>query len=121
MPTPDFMFLNNQAVKITSLRSGDDGDFTVVLIARGGADKDQLLDLLNADDLSVRLDTKEARHMLTTDLDVRSTGDGPQAIHRIEASLVPANIEALEENDQIIDRLDRIVTLLTDIRDRMDR
>lgn len=119
MPTPEFIFLNDQAVKVTSLRPDDAGGFTLVLIARGGADRDRTLELLNDAHLQVRLDQGTPRHMKASDVDIRSTGDGPQAIHRIEAALSPASREATPPPDPIIDRLDRIVALLTEIRDQV--
>lgn len=122
MPAPEFIFLNDQAAKVTSLRDDDAGGFTLVTIARGGADRDRMLELLDEDDLQVRLDTGASRPMHTTSVDVRSSGEGPQAIHRIEATLIPKpGSPTPEPGEPIIDRLDRIIDLLTDIRDRMDR
>lgn len=119
MPPPEFIFLNDQAVKVTSLRPDDAGGFTLVLIARGGADRDRTLELLNAPDLRVRLDPDDIRPMQTTGIDLRSAGEGPQAIHRIETTLIPRAGDPAPAPDPIVDRLDQVIALLTDIRDRL--
>lgn len=129
MSNPDFIYLNGQAARVTSLRSTPEtGGFTLVVIARGGADRDQLLELLNAEDLVVRVDRGPERAMRTTDVDIRSVGEGPQANHRIQATLVPVDSSLPEppsshtapsdERTSIERRLDRIIELLTEIRDR---
>lgn len=129
MSNPDFIFLNGQAARVTSLTPNDEtGGFSLVVIARGGADRDQMLELLNADDLIVRLDTGPGRAMRATDIDIRSVGEGPRANHRIQAILVPTD-ESLPEppapdttpEDRLSGierRLDRMIELLTEIRDR---
>lgn len=119
MPPPEFIFLNDQAVKVTSLRPDDAGGFTLVLIARGGADRDRTLELLNAPDLLVRLDPDDIRPMQATGIDLRSAGEGPQAIHRIETTLIPRAGDPAPAPDPIVDRLDQVIALLTDIRDRL--
>lgn len=120
MPTPEFVFLNDQAARVTAFHPDDAGGFTLVIIARGGTDRDRTLELLNANDLAVRLDNGEPRPMRTTGIEIRSSGEGPQGIHRIEATLVPANAESqTAPTDPVTERLDQIITLLTEIRDRL--
>jgi hypothetical protein len=129
MAGPEFIFLNGQAARITSLTPDDKtGGFTLVVMGRGSADRDQLLKLLNADSLSVRLGSGPDQPMRVTSIDVRSSGDGPQAIHRIQTNLVPRQDEtsgtetpapSIEDRlTSLEQRLDRIIDLLTDIRDR---
>jgi hypothetical protein len=129
MSNPDFIYLNGQAARVTSLRSTPETDgFKLVVIARGGADRDQLLELLNAEDLVVRVDQGPERAMRTTDVDIRSVGEGPQANHRIQTTLVPmdsslpeppsSHAAADDARTSIERRLDRIIELLTEIRDR---
>lgn len=128
MAAPEFIFLNDQAARITSLTPNDEtGGFTLVVMSRGSADRDQLLDLLNADDLIVRVGPGLDQPMRVTDIDVRSSGEGPQAIHRIQAILVPrkgevndTSVSAPSIEDRLTSleqRLDRIIDLLTEIRD----
>lgn len=129
MAGPEFIFLNGQAARITSLTSDDKtGGLTLVVMGRGSADRDQLLKLLNADDLSVRLGSGPDQPMRVASIDVRSSGDGPQAIHRIQTNLEPRQDETpatrtpaptIEDRlTSLEQRLDRIIDLLTDIRDR---
>lgn len=132
MPAPDFVFLNGQAVRATSLTPLDEGGFRLVVIARGGADRDQLTELLHAPDLQVRVGAGETQPMHATEIDVRSVGEGPQAIHRIETVLAPGATEAsaAAEPDStapgdalspLQQRLDTIIGLLTEIRDELKR
>lgn len=129
MAAPEFIFLNDQAARITSLAPDEStGGFTLVVMGRGSADRDQLLKLLNDDDLIVRVGSGSDQAMRASDIDVRSSGDGPQAIHRIQALLVPKSPDIPEEPDagtsdvdrlvSLEQRLDRIIELLTEIRDR---
>lgn len=127
MPTPEFIFLNGQAARITSMKPDPDSSrFTLVLMARGSADRDQLLNLLRGDHLSVRVGDEPERRMTATDLDIRSTGEGPRAIHRIQVTLEPEPGSTLDSEpapspedrlSSIEDRLDEIISLLKDIRD----
>ena len=129
MAGPEFIFLNGQAARVTSLTpEGETGGYTLVVMGRGSADRDQLLKLLNADNLSVRLGNGPDQPMRITDIDVRSSGDGPQAIHRIQAHMVPGRdrtpgttpaAPSIEDRlTSLEQRLDTIIELLTDIRDR---
>ena len=131
MTSPEFIFLNDQAARVTSLVENQaSGGFALVVIARGGADRDHLLDLLNADDLQIRLDSGPSRTMRTTEIDIRSVGSGPQANHRIRAVLEPLD-EMLPEpatppppsepaSSMVEHKLDQIIELLTDIRNRLN-
>jgi|GEM_PF-3629062 len=131
MSSPNFIFLNGQAARVTSLKpDAETGGFVLVVIARGGADRDQLLDLLNTDDLLVRLDQGPETAMRTTDVEVRTVGEGPQAIHRVQATLIPADTSLPEPKtappnplvtsiNPVEQKLDRIIELLTEIRDRI--
>lgn len=128
MAAPEFIFLNDQAARITSLTPNDEtGGFTLVVMSRGSADRDQLLELLKADNLIVRVCAGPDQPMRVTDIDVRSAGNGPQAIHRIQAILVPRKGEMTDTSvpvppvedrlRSLEERLDRIIGLLTEIRD----
>ncbi|HWV35648.1 MAG TPA: hypothetical protein VNZ55_08445 [Thermomicrobiales bacterium] len=118
MSTPEFIFLNDQAVKVTSLKESDDSVILVV-IARGGADRDRTLELLSDPNLRVRFGQDDIRPMRASDTDVRSSGEGPQAIHRIQTTLAPPPEDQAMAADPLLDRLDRIIDLLTELRDRL--
>lgn len=132
MPTPEFIFLNDQAARVTSLVPDDaTGHDRLVVIARGSGDRDHLLDLLRDPGLQVRFGPEPSTPMRATNIDIRSTGDGPQAVHRIQAELAPVGEEPvagppatprsvrLDDRPDIDSRLDRIIELLTEIRDLM--
>lgn len=96
--------------------------FTLVLMARGAADRDQLVSLLQSDDLSIRIGDQPERRMTSTGLDISSSGDGPQAIHRMWIRLQPVSAPLpgphAPESRSIEDRLDEIIALLKEIRDQ---
>lgn len=129
MTNPEFIFLNGQAARVTSLKPNDEtGGFSLIVIARGGADRDHLLELLNSENLNVRIDIGEERAMRTTDVEIRSVGEGPQANHRIQAVLVPLDdafpeppapeSAPLDTSTSIQQKLDEIIVLLKEIRDQ---
>lgn len=126
MATPEFIYLNDQAARVTSLVPDDaTGHDRLVVIARGSGDRDHLLELLNDPELQVRFGPEPGTPMRATNIDIRSTGDGPQAVHRIQTDLVPVNApEATslpspqdDPRTSIESRLDQIIELLTEIRD----
>lgn len=126
MATPEFIYLNDQAARVTSLVPDDaTGHDRLVVIARGSGDRDHLLELLNDPELQVRFGPEPGTPMRATNIDIRSTGDGPQAVHRIQTDLVPVNspeatsLPSPQEDPRtsIESRLDQIIELLTEIRD----
>ena len=126
MATPEFIYLNDQAARVTSLVPDDaTGHDRLVVIARGSGDRDHLLELLNDPELQVRFGPEPGTPMRATNIDIRSTGDGPQAVHRIQTDLVPVNapeatsLPSPQEDPRISieSRLDQIIELLTEIRD----
>ncbi len=91
MAAPEFLRLNGQAVRVTSWMADAEGDAsTLVVIARGPADRDQMFTLLEARPLVLSLPDEPDRTVITREVDVRSVGSGQQAIYRIVASLAPA-------------------------------
>lgn len=130
MSAPEFIFLNEQAVRVTSWKQDRDaGTIEFVVIARGERDRDQLLDMLANSPVMVRLGTKSAVPMDVQTLDTRSSGEGPGSIHRLEVSLMPEGANGDDkpaqasaednETDALHHKLDRIITLLTEIRDEI--
>ncbi len=130
MATPEFIYLNDQAARVTSLVPDDaTGHDRLVVIARGSGDRDHLLELLNDPELNVRFGPEPGMPMQATNIDIRSTGEGPQAVHRIQTDLVPVNapeatsLPSPQEDPRngIESRLDQIIELLTEIRDMTRR
>jgi hypothetical protein len=127
MPAPEFIFLNDQAVRVTSLRRDDaTRAITLVLIARGSGDRDQMTTLFGAQPLTLRIPEEGEWQVVARDIDLRSSGEGQQAMHRFSVTLVPvdASTEMQTTPEPTIDdrltsleqRMDQIVALLNDIK-----
>lgn len=131
MATPEFVYLNEQAVRVTGWEKDDaTGTIGFVVIATGEEERDTLLDIFSREPVMVRLGQGSAIPMEVRSLDTRSKGDGTHALYRVEVSLwpegsVPATEPAPEpatlERDPVLQRLDTIVGLLGEIRDELRR
>jgi hypothetical protein len=121
MPTPDFVFLDGQAVRATSLTPTGDGGHRLVVVARGDADRDRLLDLLRDPALIADLGDGDVHPVAASGIDVHTSGEGARAIHRVDVVLRPASPHAAGTGAarSIDDRLDTIIALLTEIRDAL--
>lgn len=129
MPAPEFVYLNEQAVRVTGWEKDDaSGTIGFVVIASGENERDALLDLFSREPVMVRLGQGSAIPMEVRSLDTRSMGDGQRAPFRLEVSLwpegsVPASDSSRNKDapleDPLLDRLDTIVDLLTEIRDSL--
>jgi len=113
MRTDDFIFIDGQAVRLTSL--APDGDaLTFVVIVRGSGGRDEMQAILGRETLEVALGEAPPRRMQVTDVDLRSTGTGPTAVHRFAIQLEPApeadtapSGTALDDLDQRLARIER--------------
>jgi hypothetical protein len=127
MVAPEFLYLNEQAVRVTSWKQ-DDTTYTIefVVIAQGETDRDQLLDIFSKEPVMVRIGNNSAIPMDVRSLDTRTTGEGPRSIHRLHVSLWPeGSVPARSEGEERApvssqdEKLDRIIELLTEIRDEI--
>lgn len=113
MRTDDFIFIDGQAVRLTSV--APDGDaLTLVVIVRGSGGRDEMQAILGRETLEVALGETPPRRMQVADVDLRSTGTGPTAVHRFAIRLEPApdgaavaSGVALEDLDQRLTRIER--------------
>lgn len=129
MAAPEFVYLNEQAVRVTGWEKDDaSGTIAFVVIASGENDRDALLDLFSREPVMVRLGQGSAIPMEVRSLDTRSMGEGQRSPFRVEVSLWPEGSTPAPEpsknpgdiaEDPILVRLDAIVDLLTDIRDQL--
>lgn len=129
MAAPEFVYLNEQAVRVTGWKKDDaSGTIGFVVIASGEKDRDALLDLFSREPVMVRLGQGSAIPMEVRSLDTRSMGDGQRAPYRVEVSLWPEGSVPAPEGargkdglaaDPLLDRLDSILELLTEIRDQL--
>jgi hypothetical protein len=123
MAAPEFVYLNEQAVRVTSWNRDDTtGTIELVVIAEGEASRDQLLDIFSREPVMVRIGNGSAIPMDIRSLDTRSGGEGARSIYRVRVSLwpegsVPPSKPAEAPIDPTQERLDRIIALLEEIRD----
>jgi len=127
MSGPEFIFLNDQAVRVTSLRHDDaTGAVTLVLIARGSGDRDLITRLLETRPLTLRIPDEGERQVVPRDVDMRSAGEGQRAIYRFSITLAPDESQPDTETTpaptiedrltSLEQRLDQIVAMLDEIR-----
>ena len=127
MTGPEFVCLNDQAVRLASIRRDEaTGAITLVLITRGSGDRDQITRLLESRPLTLRIPDEGEVPVTVRDVDLRSSGEGPQAYYRFSITLVPEDTSAHEgatQQPSIEDRLtsleqrmDQIVALLQEIK-----
>lgn len=129
MAAPEFIYLNEQAVRVTGWKRDDPtGTIEFVVIAQGETDRDQLLDIFSREPVMVRIGNISAIPMDVRSLDTRSTDEGGRSIYRMQVSLwpegsVPAGTSAKAEAppDPVEAKLDQIIGLLTEIRDEIRR
>lgn len=127
MAAPEFLYLNEQAVRVSSWNR-DDATHTIefVIVANGETDRDLLLDTFSKEPVMVRIGSNSAIPMDVRSLDTRSTGEGPRSVHRLHVSLWPegsvatrADVDEAPPLTSQEQKLDRIIELLTEIRDEI--
>lgn len=127
MAAPEFIYLNEQAVRLTEWKLDDaSGTVELVVIAQGEADRDQLLDIFSREPVMVRLGNRSAIPMDVRSLDTRASSEGTRAIYRLQVSLWPEGTGPAREEeppsaDPLHAKLDQIIKLLTEIRDEVRR
>jgi hypothetical protein len=127
MVAPEFIYLNEQAVRVSSWKQEDaSGVIELVVIAQGETDRDQLLDNLSREPVMIRIGSASAIPMDVRSLDTRSSGSGPGSMHRVSASLWPEGVlppsdpsTSPERVRPIEEKLDKIIDLLTEILNGM--
>ncbi|MGB3329003.1 MAG: hypothetical protein WBA46_08630 [Thermomicrobiales bacterium] len=98
MRNEDFIFIDGQAVRLTSVTR--DGDrLSLVVIVRGSGGRDEMQALLGRGSFEVTLGDDPARRMQVAEQDLRSTGTGPTAIHRFAITLEPATTDPRDPAD----------------------
>jgi hypothetical protein len=129
MAGPEFVFLNDQAVRVTSLRRDEAaGTVTVVLIARGSGDRDLITTLLETRSLTLRIPDEGEQRVVPTEVDMRSSGEAQRALYRFSITLAPEDAQPAPETTpppsiedrltSLEQRMDQIVAMLEEIRSR---
>jgi hypothetical protein len=129
MAAPEFIYLNEQAVRVTGWKQDDDsGTIEFVVIAQGETDRDLLLDIFSREPVMVRLGNRSAIPMDVRSLDTRASSEGSRTTYRLQVALWPEGsapaartVEAggADPVDPIAARLDHIIKLLTEIRNEV--
>lgn len=133
MATADFVTINGQSIRLTSLARDDtNGALSLIVIVRGDAARDELTTLMHDQPLTVSFPNEGSgaptEPMRVAGLELRSTGEGARTIHRFAISLEPYSrpvtddMEHLTEStaesalmqrlDALEQKLDRLLTLL---------
>ena len=128
MAAPEFIYLNEQAVRVTGWKRDEaTGTIEFVVIARGETDRDQLLDIFSREPVMVRMGNGSAIPMDVRSLDTRASKEEGTSLFRLQVSLWPegsvpaAATAAAPSTDPLEAKLDQIITLLTEIRDEIRR
>jgi hypothetical protein len=127
MAVPEFIYLNEQAVRVTGWQHDEaTGSVELIVVARGDAERDTVLDTLSGEPVMVRVGAASAVPMEVRALDTKTSGSAARTVHRIKASLWPEGApnpadasRDRKKHDPIESRLDEIIRLLTDIRDEI--
>lgn len=125
MTIPEFVYVNEHAVRVTSWRHDrDTGSIHFVVIARGDHDRDLLLDSFARQPVMIRVGPESAIPMDVHALETTTTESGPRSIHRLQVTLAPEGApqprkEREPDAHLAVDQLDRIIELLTEIRDEL--
>jgi hypothetical protein len=119
MATPDFIRLEDEAIRLTSITRAPDGErMTIIVVVRGSRDHDQLVGLLGRSPLMVELPGEAARSMTVASDEFASTGEGPRTIYRHAIELrtgtdEPAAADTLDDRlARIEEKLNRVLALL---------
>lgn len=129
MAAPEFIYLNEQAVRVSGWKRDEaTGTIEFVVVAQGEADRDQLLDIVSREPVMVRVGNISAIPMDVRSLDTRSTDEVGRSVYRMHVSLWPEGsvpvsrtVEEAPAADPIEAKLDQIIGLLTEIRDEIRR
>ncbi|MGC4193291.1 MAG: hypothetical protein QM589_19255 [Thermomicrobiales bacterium] len=123
MRDEEFIFIDGQAVRLTSIAR--DGDrLSLVVVVRGSGSHDELRSIMDRDTFEVTLGDEPPRRMRVGNLDLRSTGTGATGIHRFAIALEPVSEVDPEPapvpEPDIAQRLARIERKLDAIIARLD-
>ena len=120
MSQPEFVRVNGQTVRVTSLKRDEtSGRVEIVIVARGSIAAQALADLGSQPTLELEIADEPTGVFAVTETDFRSTGDGEQSMNRIRFTLDPVekpDMKAAELESQ----LDRIERKLDELLARID-
>lgn len=106
----EFIRLNGQAVRVTSFRRNETtGSIEIVVVARGTAVGQNLSALGQQTSLEVEVPDEPSREYRVAQTDLRSSGEGEQAVHRVKFTLQPMTTDKTNpvEHETQLDRIER--------------
>jgi len=119
MSSPDFVRLNGEAVRVTSLTR--DGDrLSLVVILRGSRAHHQFRDALTRRPLRLGIPDEPEREVTVEQAEHVASGEGERALYRHSVMLTPATDEAPTATADLTSRLDRIERKLDTLLARLD-
>ena len=117
MSSPDFVRLNGEYVRVTSLTR--DGDrISLVVILRGSRANQHFTNALSQHPLLLAIPDEPEREVIVEHVEHHASGEGERALYRHSVRLVPASAASPPTNDltarldRIEGKLDRILTAL---------
>jgi predicted lipoprotein len=122
MSNIEFIRLDGQAVRVTSLRRDEQtGSIELVIVVRGSTAAMQLRDLKQRPSILIEIPDEEPRPYKVSGIDWRGVGHGEQTMNRFRLTFRPVEAVAevsAAENDEPAERetqLDRIERKLDEI------
>ncbi|HEU0165156.1 MAG TPA: hypothetical protein VFQ54_08925 [Thermomicrobiales bacterium] len=89
MASIDFIYINQQAVRLTSFtRDQQSSRLSLIVIVRGNAARDELNALVAREPITVAFPDEEPAEMHLASVDLKTTGEGARSIHRFDLTLV---------------------------------
>jgi hypothetical protein len=119
MTEPEFVRLDGQAVRVTSLKRDDAcGEVHLVIVARGSAAAEVLRDIAGKSNVTLGIPDESSAGYVIAETDFRSSGQGEQAMNRVRFSLKP-QIDPGPVPSQAETQLDRMERKLDEILARL--
>lgn len=118
MSSPEFVRLNGEPVRVTSL-SRDGDAISLVVILRGSFANQQFQHALTQFPLRLAFPEEPEQEVAIANAEYHTSGDGERALHRhsvrlIAAGSAPPTDKLTARLDRIEEKLDRILAALTD-------
>ncbi|MEJ7838971.1 MAG: hypothetical protein WKF81_09155 [Thermomicrobiales bacterium] len=115
MASPEFVRIDGQTVRVTSLKQHDsNGTLDLVIVARGSTAAAFLAELGEKSRINMEIPEASTLDYSVVDADLRSTGEGEQSMNRARFTLAPI-ADPPTTGNATESQLDRIERKLDDI------
>ena len=106
MTQPEFVRIDSQAMRVTSLKRDEEtGQIHLVIIARGTAAAQVLRDIAGKPTVTLEIPDEAAETCINVETDFRTTGEGEQSMNRVRFTLDPR--QQINESESQLDRIER--------------